>query len=340
MRLYRLALRPAHTDTVETLASAASSLLGHLGGVSDLQVRTAPDIGATFLDQLEDSLAGRSDPPMSTGIDSLDDTLGGGVHAGDFVVIGARPSCGKTSLARGIAVALALAGTGVLFCSLEVREQQVYRDLISGRSGIPAQVLRAGTLNETQRSLAVEAWEWIQGNLGALRVTDRHKTLDSILSAARSQARLHGVRVVVVDYLQLVAVPGAPRGSTRREQVGEVSRALKQLALDHHVCVLALAQLNREVDKQADREPRMADLKESGDIEQDADVIALLHRPDKQRERASGAPRSAPRVGQAELIVAKQRSGPTGRVCLEFHGPSMVFSEPVLPPDESDRRFP
>lgn len=340
MELWRRAGSPRHDETADSIAEAAGAILGQLSASQVQAVDTVPEIGSGFLQDLERQLAGETSPALSTGFAVLDDLLGGGLHVGDFSVIGARPSCGKTSLARGIATALARAGHGVLFCSLEVSRRQVYRDLITAHSGIPAQVLRSNRLSETQRALALEAWEEIQGSLAPFRVTDRHKSLDRILACSRSHARLHRVRVVILDYLQLVRVTDGPRGQSRREQVGEVSRACKQLALDHEVHVCALAQLNRDVDKQADREPRMADLKESGDIEQDADLVMLLHRPDKQRERQGKTKAAQPRYGEAELILAKQRSGPTGRVALQFHGPSMTFSEPLEVPEEAERRYP
>ncbi len=331
-RLFGMCSKVGHDDTVEGLAAAATSLLGHIGGTGDLEIARASSLAPEFLRVLN-LAAEEGSPAIPTGIADLDGLMGGGFHAGDLNVIGARPSCGKTSLARQIAVSVARHGVPVLFVSLEVSRAQIFRDIVTGLERIPAQVLRAGQLTAGEWGRALDAADWAANSLDNLLVTDKHKTLSSIVAAGRSQARLHGVKLVIVDYLQRVQYDG-PRQSSRREEIGKISSALKDLAQDHSCNVLALAQLNRAVDKQADRRPTMGDLKESGDIEQDADLIGLLYRPDKQRARAGKG--GSGQSGETELIVDKNRQGPTGTVHLTFHGPSMRFETHEPGPGEPE----
>lgn len=313
----------------ETVVERATTLLEGLEDPGTMDVSTVGDLAPAFITQLDDALQGKLPPAMPTGFATLDNLLGGGFHPGEVTIIGARPSCGKSSLARGIAAQLALTGHTTLFISLEVPRAQIYRDLVTGYSHVPAQVLRSGRLSDTQRERALEAWETVSEMGEHLRITDKPRQLDDILGTVRAQVRRAGVRVVMVDYLQLVTHQDSRL--PRREQVAAVSRAFKELALKQEVQVVALAQLVRDVDKgDRGREPRMSDLKESGDIEQDADSIFLLHRPDKQAEQTGkAAPYAyASSWKDTEVIVAKNRMGPIGRVMLRFHGPSMTFHPP------------
>lgn len=321
--LWHRAMEPPPADTPEDLVADAARMIGTLGAPDARNVHDLADLGRPFLSRIERAMVEGS-PAMSTGFPELDAITGGGLHAGDLTVIGARPSCGKTSLARNIARNLAVAGHPVLFVSLEVSERQLYADLVTGETGIPAQLLRSGKLNDDQRARVVDAADWLSTGPMArtFRVARTGRDLQRILAAGRSAARLHGFRVVVVDYLQLVRVRGQKE---KRYEVTEVSNALKELAQEHDVCSLALAQLSRKADDDPNRRPRMSDLKESGDIEQDADQVLLLHRPDLAARR--GGKSSGPPVerGTAELHVVKNRQGPTGELGLTFDGRSMAF---------------
>lgn len=324
-RLQAMAADPKLADPTNTLSAAAARLAGSIDTQHRSRVVELPELGARFLERLARTMRDGA-PAYSTGFPLLDELLGGGLHAGDLCVIGARPSYGKTSLARNVARNLAFNGHRTLFFSLEVKAIQVYSDLVTGESGIPAHLLRSGELSTDQLGRVTDHADWLSSNKPSrfLPVVDCVHQLGQLLSIARAQARLHGTKVVIVDYLQKVRVPGAP---DKRYETSETSERLKQLALDHDLAVVALAQLSRKADDDPDREPRMSDLKESGGIEQDADQILLLHRPGLAAAR-SGKRRkqTAPHKSQAQLIAAKNRMGPAdGRVYLRFDGRSMTF---------------
>lgn len=333
-RLQRLATDPQLADPIGTLSSAAARLAGSIDVQHRDQVQELPELGKRFLERL-DRITREGSPAYSTGFPLLDELLGGGLHPGDLTVIGARPSYGKTSLARNLARNMAFGMTRSVFFSLEVRALQFYADLVTGESGIPAHLLRSGDLSPNQIGRIQDHVEWLSEHQPSrhLPVVDRVHQLGQILAIARAQARLHGTRVVFVDYLQKVRVPGAP---DKRYETSETSGRLKQLALDHDLAVVALAQLSRKADDDPDREPRMSDLMESGAIEQDADQILLLHRPGLAAARGGKRRKGVvPDKSQAQLIAAKNRQGVAdGRVYLRFEGRSMTF-HPAESPQEA-----
>lgn len=304
--------------------------LGKLDAHADATVAAlaegADDAGTRDAGQLAEAfLAGLQAPNLSisTGFPGLDSVLGGGLFPGELVVVGARPSCGKTSLARGIARNIARRGTPVWFASLEVPDESVFRDLVVDYAEVPAQVLRSKQLSPDQAARVLEATDRLNHELGhTLLMDDDVHDLQSILATARSQVRRKGVKVMFLDYLQLVDVPGS---KSEREAVGLTSKLVKRLARTAGIAVVALAQLNREADKRSQGRPSLSDLKESGSIEQDADVVVLIHRPDKVAERNDKAAGADP--GRTELIVAKNRDGPTGSLDYHFEGRYMRFRE-------------
>ena len=231
-----------------------------------------------------------------------------GLQPGDLVVIAGRPSMGKTTLAVNIAENAAIAkGIPVAIFSMEMSAEQLTLRLISSLGRVNQSHLRTGNFND-------EDWSRIQGALSQLSAApifvDESPALTptEVRARARRLKREHDIGLIVVDYLQLMQVMG--NKENRATEISEISRSLKALAKELKVPVVALSQLNRQVESRADKRPIMADLRESGAIEQDADVIGFLYRPivyDKNAEER-----------YAEVIISKQRNGPIGNVPLTF----------------------
>jgi len=276
---------------------------------------------------------------VPTGFMDLD-RITSGLQPSDLVVIAGRPSMGKTALALNLAVNAAIPDErdvkgGEPFCvaifSLEMSTDQLLLRLLCSLSRIDLHTVRTGRIASEDWTVLTEA---------ATKLTDAPIYLDdsagiSVLEirakARRLKSRLlsqgRDLGMVVVDYLQLVK----GQGDSREQEISEISRSLKALAKELNVPVLALSQLNRQVETRPDKRPMLADLRESGAIEQDADVIAFVFREEmyKKREDVSDDIR-----GKAELIIGKQRNGPTGRINLTFHHPSTRFLTAAYQEDE------
>lgn len=260
-------------------------------------------------------LAGRGElPGVSSGFIDLD-KMTYGLHPQEMVVLAARPSMGKTSLAMNIAehVALPLKASikplGALIFSLEMSAEQLAMRLLTSRAKVSAQRLREGFVNkEEQQRLAAAAKElknapmWIDDS-GQITINQLRA------KARRIFARNENMGVIVIDYLQLIA--GTDPRVPREQQIAEISRGIKTLAKELQVPVIVLSQLNRDSEKEK-RQPKLSDLRESGSIEQDADVVLLLARPKEAGDDFSVA------ADSADLIIAKQRNGPVGEIKLTF----------------------
>jgi len=236
----------------------------------------------------------------------------GGLFPGELIVLAARTSVGKTSMALQIAIHNALAGRLVYFASCEMSASELLLRAACSLAGISLQTIRSGRAAQVEHDRVEEALRQLSGS--ALVIDDRPEL--SVSSIRREAKRLvrKGLRLVVLDYLQLVTPPD--RKVQRYEQIGEMTRALKSLGRDLGVPVLVLAQLSRAAES-AD-EPKLSHLRESGSIEQDADVVLLLHRPEEGIE-ADGD------TWAADLIIAKNRNGPAGRLRLDWDGVLMQF---------------
>ena len=252
---------------------------------------------------------------VSTGYVDLDRILAG-LQPSDLVVLAARPSMGKTALGLNIAQNAALAGVGVGVFSLEMSSEALATRMLCSQARVDASKVRTGFLSRDRDwpRLTRAAEELYQiplfiDNLPGMSVTQIRS------KARRLKAKHPNLALIVVDYIGLIH--GDPRIS-REQQVSSASRGLKALAKELDVTVLALSQLNRGVEARVDKRPLLSDLRESGAIEQDADVIMFIYR-DEYYNRDSAFP------GQAEIIVAKQRNGPTGMVRLAFFGEHTRF---------------
>ena len=255
---------------------------------------------------------------LDTGYFDLND-MTAGFQNSDLVILAARPSVGKTALALSFLLKAATSSKGrALLFSLEMSRVQVGQRLLSIESGVDLQRMRTGKLNDEEWAQAAAS----SSRLAALPITVDDTSGITVLEARAKSRRLaqkEDISVVVVDYLQLMS--GDP-GMNREQQIATISRGLKALAKDLDVPVLALSQLSRATEARQDRRPQLSDLRESGAIEQDADVVMFIYRPDLygllDKDGASTE-------GVAEVIIGKQRNGPTGHVNLHFDANSATF---------------
>jgi replicative DNA helicase len=272
---------------------------------------------------------------LATGFHELDDCTCG-LHNGEMIILAGRPSMGKTSFALNIAEYIGLAERiPVAIFSLEMGRQQLAERFLCSKSGIDAQRVRKGLLSTEDHEVLVRTC----GELSEAPIYIDDTSLLTPLELRAKARRLKNqrdIQCVIVDYLQLMHL-GRGRIESRQQEVTTISRYLKALAGELNIPVVVLSQLNRAPEGREDHRPRMSDLRESGSIEQDADVVMLLHREDYYRrterqelsEKESGTVRSSgdSRVEEntAEIIIAKQRNGPTGEVKLTFRKQIMRF---------------
>ena len=244
-----------------------------------------------------------------------------GLQRGDLVVIAARPSMGKTTFALNVALNACMSNpkTRALFISLEVSEEQIVQNLVCAQARVEATKISKGTLSERD-------WAKLSDAASGLSNTSFHvdaspaMTPMAIRTKARRLARqLGGIDIVIVDYLQMVAPPAG--SENRQQEIAQISRAMKELARELKCCVVALSQLNRAVDAREDHRPRLSDLRESGAIEQDADLIMFLYREDYYKTDVTPQGEGS----LTEVIVAKHRNGPTGKVELQFFPARLRF---------------
>ena len=246
---------------------------------------------------------------VSTGFYDLDHILGG-LQRSNLIIVGARPTMGKTSLALGMLTHAAVrSNLPVLMFSLEMSAHEIMLRVVAAETHVNTSHLRAGFSQPTD-------WVKIDDSLQAMKdpkfyLNDNPSVsvLDMRSQARRLQAR-EGLALVVVDYLQLMTAPPGQRVENRVNEVSQISRGLKIMARELNVPVVALSQLSRGLESRVDKRPMLSDLRESGSLEQDADVVIFVHREDVFTPHAL--------TNQAELIIAKHRNGPTGTVRLGF----------------------
>ncbi|QIK84717.1 replicative DNA helicase [Sanguibacter sp. HDW7] len=247
---------------------------------------------------------------VPTGFADLD-KLTNGLHPGQMIVIAARPAIGKSTLAIDFVRAAAIKNNqaAVVF-SLEMSKTEITMRLLSAEARVHLQKLRNGSMSD-------DDWQKLAGTMGRISeaplfIDDSpNMSLMEIRAKCRRLKQRHDLKLVVIDYLQLMT--SGKRVESRQQEVSEFSRALKLLAKELEVPVIALSQLNRGPEQRTDKKPAMSDLRESGSIEQDADMVILLHREDAYEKES-------PRAGEADLIVAKHRNGPTDTITVAFQG--------------------
>ena len=273
---------------------------------------------------------------VTTGLADIDRWLGG-LHPSDLVIVAGRPSMGKTVLGTNIAFNAAKAyldnpkeGCNAVFFSLEMSAEQLATRILATQSKISSDRIRRGDIKAEDFPNLVTASRLIE-NLGLFIDDTPALTVTALRNRARRLQRQHGIGLIVVDYLQLLEGGGKNRGGDNRvQEISDISRGLKALAKELNVPVIAMSQLSRAVEQREDKRPQLADLRDSGSIEQDADVVMFIYR-DEYYEARKEPPvgtdkhlewqqRMAKVMNQAEIIIAKQRHGPVGTVKLFFDG--------------------
>ncbi|MFT7135779.1 MAG: replicative DNA helicase, partial [Akkermansiaceae bacterium] len=277
----------------------------------------------------------------------------------DLLILAGRPSMGKTSLATNIAFNVAKAyrrgtlhdgtegaveGGVVGFYSLEMSAEQLAARILSEASEIPSQQIRSGDMTEAEFRRFVDAAKALEAC--PLYIDDTPALPISQLSArARRLKRTHGLDVLIIDYLQLVR--GTGKNENRVNEISEITMGLKAIAKELHIPVIALSQLSRQVENREDKRPQLSDLRESGSIEQDADVVMFVFREEYYKEREKPGDHELDKMaiwqeemerlhGRAEVVIGKQRHGPIGTVDLSFEGRFTRFGNLVKPWQSND----
>lgn len=298
-------------DEVEVLLSEAEKSIlevaqrknaGAFHNIKDVLVRTYDNI--EVMHNRKGDITG-----IATGFAELD-KMTAGFQRNDLIIVGARPSVGKTAFALNIAQNVATkTGENIAIFSLEMGAEQLVMRMLCAEGNIDAQRLRTGSLTD-------EDWGKLTMAMGSLSnagifIDDTPGVkITDIRSKCRRLKQEHGLGMILIDYLQLILGSGRS-GENRQQEVSEISRSLKQLARELQVPVIALSQLSRGVEQRQDKRPMMSDIRESGSIEQDADIVAFLYRDDYYDKESESK-------NIIEIIIAKQRNGPTGTVQLAF----------------------
>jgi replicative DNA helicase len=298
-------------EVTDLVNSAQAEVYNVAGGVQTEDYVPLTEAIGSAIDEIE-AAKGRdgSMTGVPTGFAALD-ALTNGFHPGQLIIVAARPALGKSTLALDLARAAAVKhNQTAAFFSLEMGRSEIAMRLLSAESSVPLQNMRKGTVDSRD-------WTTIAQTRG--RINDApffiddspNMTLVEIRAKCRRLKQQHNLKLVVIDYLQLMT--SGKRVESRQQEVSEFSRALKLMAKELQVPVIALSQLNRGPEQRADKKPQISDLRESGSIEQDADMVILLH-------RESAYEKDNPRQGEADFIVAKHRNGPTDTITVAFHG--------------------
>ena len=303
-------------------------------GLSEQALVSVASLIKTNMNQLEElSHKKLSITGVPTAFHELDH-LTSGFQPGEFIVIAARPSMGKTAMSLNMSLAATEAGKKVAFFSIEMTKEQIVMRLLSLIGKVSLSHVRTGRIDSA---------DWDQLVMAASRLSESPLFIDDssaispfeIRSRARRLKARHGLDMVVVDYLQLMSLKTSME--SREREVSEISRLLKAMAKELELPVVALSQLNRGVEGRSNRRPMLSDLRESGSIEQDADVIMMLYRDDYYNQESENK-------GEVEVLLNKQRNGPTGKVTLRWNPHYGVFENniptagdvpPPLPPGPS-----
>ncbi len=273
------------------------------------------------IEQLEAN-DGRIITGVGTGYPSLDE-ITSGLQVGELIIVAARPSMGKTALALNIAENIVMRDTPVALFSLEMSRQQLVQRLLSSRSSVSGHKIRRNMLSDRDMEAIIQATNDLMGK--PLFIDDTPSlTITQLRAKARRLKQTENIGVILIDYLQLMT--SGKRAESRQQEVSDISRGIKALARELEVPVVCLSQLNRAAEQREGHRPRMSDLRESGSIEQDADVVAMLHRESYYHQNdPSWMEANEDKCSLAELIIAKQRNGPTATVKLTWENTCTRF---------------
>ncbi|MGF1560757.1 MAG: replicative DNA helicase [Geminicoccaceae bacterium] len=350
---------PATSDSAQEQIEATEKALFDLAqeGESRGEFRNFVDVLHSAVDMIEGAFKlDEAITGVPTGLRDLDEKLGG-LQPSDLLILAGRPSMGKTALALTIAANAAAhpaRGPAAKHCkgenfavgvfSLEMSAEQLAMRLIAAKTGFSSDDLRKGKLRDQDFTKVVQACT----ELGAspLYIDDTPAlSIAAVRTRARRMMRQHGLALIVVDYLQLLSGSGRNSQQNRVQEISEITQGLKAIAKELDVPVMALSQLSRAVEQREDKRPQLADLRESGSIEQDADVVMFVYRDEYYQERAEPKQRAEESVerfreryegwskrfeesrNRADVIIAKQRNGPIGNVRLAFYGELGRFAD-------------
>lgn len=309
-------------DTTELIGKAEASLFG----VTEQRVASTFKSIVELVEQTNNEIADMAN--LDTAIQGVQtgfidvDKLFCGLRGGDLIILAARPAVGKTSFAMNLAANAAKIGSTVVLFSLEMSSVQITQRIIASEAQVPLHRLRSGQLSEADMLAIVNAEAGLTAN-NTLYIDDSPSlTITELRTKARRLFRDVKNGLIIVDYLQLMQ-PVIPRPNARQVEVAEISRGLKVLAKELDIPIIALSQLSRSIDQRGDKRPMLSDLRESGSIEQDADIVMFLDRSTSEAEAESD---KRPDLGEAELIVAKHRNGPTRDIKLTFVGEYTKFT--------------
>ena len=313
---------PLTEDVGKLLDSSEHRIFSINGNKEGTSTRMVKDILADVFHRIETNQGGGDCTGIPSGYYELDDMLGG-FNPGEMTILAARPSMGKTAFVLNLMERAAMERPQhfdhdpvVLFFSLEMGAVSICQRMLCSRARVDSGRLRKGNIDPSSfADLSQAAGELAKGGL----IIDDTPGLSimALRSRARRVKHKHGLDMIVIDYLQLMSA----KAESRQQEISVISRSLKELARELEVPLIALSQLSRQVESRENKRPLLSDLRESGSIEQDADVVLMLFREEYYNPTEENR-------GKAEVICAKQRNGSTGAVTLHFHGPIMRFENP------------
>ena len=300
------------------------------------------DVLSDTLDYAEKAFKKSSDVAvLKTALTDLDKKIGG-LHKSDLIIIAGRPSMGKTAFATNIASNICMdklnlkKKNNVLFFSLEMSSEQLATRLLSEMSKIPSEKIRTGSISKMDFENLLKSSEKIK-NLSLFIDDSPALTLSAIRSRSRRLKRKDGLDLIIIDYLQLISSESRNLNDNRVKEISEITRGLKAIAKELNIPVIALSQLSRKVEDREEKRPQLADLRESGSIEQDADLVVFLYReeyylartepPEGTEKHITWTDKMEKIHNIAEIIVAKNRHGPISRVRLHFNASNTKFSD-------------
>jgi replicative DNA helicase len=297
------------------------SVSGLTSGVVSDKVSSSSDIQKEMLERNAKILTRKGISGVATGFTLLD-TITGGWQEPDLIILAARPAMGKSSLAAQLATYPAIQGIPAAIFTLEMSSHQFYARMQAQESGIDVEkILRTG-LNEHEMAQLTNSCQRLTN--APLYIDDSAGiSIFELRNKARKLCREKGVKLIIIDYLQLMT--NKSKGGNREQEISEISRGLKSLAKELKIPIIALSQLSRQVETRADKRPMLSDLRESGAIEQDADIVSFLYRPEyygiMQDEQGNST------AGKSLLIIAKHRNGSLADIPLNFEHAKTKFSD-------------
>jgi len=322
----KLGSKDVSEDEVLEMLNLTCSRVGDISSIRNQKTKKIEVLGDEVLNEIEQGMGLNNDGiiGLSTGIWEIDEATGG-LCGGDLIILAARPSMGKTALAINTACSISLnyekdRGGPVSVFSLEMDAKQLLYRMYSEYSQVPLKKIRGRTLNSVEFEKVKEAKRIFKNDRFFIN-DSTCVTLNMMRTTLRKQKREHGISAAVIDYVQLMS-SDSKRANNRSEDIAEITRGLKQLAKELDIPIIALSQLNRGLESRVDKRPMMSDLRESGAIEQDADVIMFIYR-DFVYNKEPGT------EYDAEIILAKVRNGALKTVNLTFSGETTTFQSRV-----------